>query len=332
MDQNKEVDLRDLLIYWALHFRSAIVLCLCAFAIVGAYKGYITEQTELKMEEIYEKNGKSFAQPDNKVNTYQIVVTDDPNFDVKAAREIYITITGKDATNEQTIANALIESIKGDEKKNVVYEIRIVTDASVEVAIESPFHAFVKNGMIGAAGILFLHLLFFAMKYISSSVIMTVSQQEVLQVSVLAQKRGATVKLYKYRDWLSKALRKIGDFPLEEINIDNIADMAAANLKLETAKEKRQDNENSCRKILIAGEALMSDKRMIVEALSQRLEGVTFIIAESLKKNSQDREKLLNCDGVLFAEVYGKTVKTTALEEKQLVRFAKKMVLGSIWI
>jgi hypothetical protein len=328
MNQNTEfeINLKDLLIYWALHFRSAFVLCVCAFILLGSYKGYQAETAA--------SQGEKSVEDSSTVTDYQMVVSGDPNFDAETSKKTYITVTGKDAATAQTIANALIQSMKGNDSKNAVYEIRIKAEAEAEAVVGevSPVHAFIKYGIVGAVAMLFLHLLFFAIQYVASAVIITSSQQcEMLRIPVLSQKRGAAAKLYKHGTGLDRALRRAGGFAAEENDMNRVTDMAAANLKLELKAAGQQNAEIVGRRILVAGQAEASDKKALAEALAQRLEGITFTVAESLKGNPQDRERLLDCDGVLFAEVYGQTRRATALEEKSLVQSSEKMVLGSVW-
>jgi len=90
-------------------------------------------------------------------------------------------------------------------------------------------------------------------------------------------------------------------------------------------------DEKECSRILVAGQASMTDKREIADALAKRMKDISFTVVESLKENPQDREALLKCEGVLFVEVYGHTMKKIALEEQALALSAGKTVLGSVW-
>ena len=339
MDRNleNEIDLKDLLVYWALHFRSAIVMCVCAFIVLGMYKGYAAVQVERKnhAEESFMADEHGKTEDNSTITTYQMVVTDDPHFNSPKAPKTYITVTGKDAATGQSIANALIQSMQNNGGKNIVYEITIKTDGDTKMEannLTEPFwHVFLKNGIIGAVGILFLHLLFFALKYVMSPVIITESQErEVLCLPILGQRRGGAVELYKNHDSLSRILRWSGNFQPDESSIERVDNMVVVNLKLELEKLK-QNADNGCRTIMIAGQAAMTDKERLAEMLQKHLEGIPFVIAQSLKEEPLDRSKLLDCNCVLFAEVYGETRKASALEEKLIVQSAGKTVLGSIW-
>ena len=335
MNQNttNEIDLKDLFIYWALHFRSAFILCICVFIISGAYKGYCVS-LEKSREVAEATEDKENAQDTSMVTTYQVVVSNDPNFDASTSPKTYITVAGKDAATGQGIANAIIQSRKDDGTENVVYEINVRSEgqAGTEAIVEKPSQVFVKYGTIGAVAMLFLHLLFFALKYVLSTAVITSAQQhDILGIPVLARKRDAMSALYKNKCGISCTLRRIGGLSPEESNIENIADMAAVNLKLLVKKVNQVDNEKECSGILIAGQATMADKREIADALAKRMKDITFTVAESLDKNSRDREELLKCEGVLFVEVYGQTMKKIALEEQALALSVGKTVLGSVW-
>jgi len=224
MNQNavNEMNLKDLLIYWALHFRSAFILCICAFILLGCYKGY---NATLKEDAAVTESGEH-TKDDTVVTTYEVTVSNDPNLDASKFNKTYITVMGKEATIGQGIASAIIQNREDNSAKNVAYEISVKTEGEKIIHVEKASYVFIKYGVAGAVAMLFFHLLFFALKYAMSAEIITLAQQdEILGIPVLARKRDAIAVLYKGRGGMSCTLRRIGGLSVEESDMEHIADM-----------------------------------------------------------------------------------------------------------
>lgn len=184
------------------------------------------------------------------------------------------------------------------------------------------FKVFIKWGVVAGLVMIFLGCAFYAVIYTLSGCLLTQEQTLVhYPVILLGAYRKAEEKVYRNNTIIDSWLRRIGNYECNNASWEDVLDMIIANLSI-YAKD--------CHTIMLSSAADMTLSEKIQIELTKRIPNKIFILANQLEVNSKSRAKLVEVDGIVIVEKYGKTRFHQIDQELLIVKNAKKVVLGII--
>ena len=320
----KEIDIKDLLVFWLLHFRSALIICIACALVLGGYKGftsYRSNKINLQAKSVAEAEGKEFTTVSTK--SFEIILSNEENADISQFEKNQIIIKGDDNAWNKQIATAVLTVLEDKGFNNVVFEV-ILEEEHDATKMVSPVKTALKYGFIAIVISLFMHGLYYIVFYLTTSKYITCFHNITEHnIRTLVSLRDADIKLYKNKGFIDKILRKIGmyqkEMPLAELNNLLISDIKVLN-----------HNNGKCN-LLIAGQADIDIKNSIARALRNAFSDVSIEVADSIINNPCDREKIIINKNVIFIQQYGITQKQATAKEIEIVNYSNGNIIGNVW-
>lgn len=327
MNEEIEINLKDLLIYWLLHFRSMIVVSLIAFVVVGGLKTYnVMESEDFVKTKTQSQEDDTYGKDSQVVATYSLILTDTPTFDESISNVRYITIDGTDETTAKNIANAIMSNVEKNNEENVIYEISILGEEQEQEKVY-PSVVFIKYGLGAAIVFLCLHATCWSMRYILTGRIRTKSQQKsMFNICQLGGLRDGEINLYKRHSKIDIWLRTVGGY--EEFSEDECLKMVVINLKLLLNKAKQESEKIN---VLITGQASNTFKEKVSAEISREFYNVKCNMVEDVIHKVSDMEKLMDADYLVFVEKYGITRYKKMHEEISYSLHSGVEIAGCVW-
>lgn len=321
-EDGMEIDLKDIIFYWLLHYRSlivAILLCASLFGLVGTYK----EKSKPQIG-----NAKEVAE-------YSVIVSDDPDANTLNMPKKYITVEGIKGGISKSFAQSVVQGFKESEDGNIVFEVTIIEGADLdekqvnqqEKSISKT--QIIKYGVMGVAVAIFVHFMIFLIVYIVSDKIRTRFQlHNYLNIMELSSIRDAETILYKKKNALDNFLREKAGYKKCEDDSETVEE--AMNVMVFKVKRLLGESKGTCN-VLIAGRGSDKLKKAIYGKLSETFHNSSFVICEKSLDSAYGIERLINSDYIILAEQYGKTRFNALKEDIDLIKQEKILIAGAVW-
>ena len=327
MNNELEINLKDLIIYWLIHFRSMIVLSVLGFFIVGSLRVYMVNSFAIteKVEAMSQEDNQGI-QDKQVVAAYRLVLSNDKDLDKSTMNIRYITIDGTDETTAKNIVNAFVANIENDIRENVIYEVNVIEEVEEVEEVDSSME-FIKHGFAASVILILIHAMWWSMIYISTGRIRTKSQQDALfEIMELGGLRTGEFKLYKGHSKIDLWLRSIAEY--KEFSEDECMEMAIIKLKKLLSIPNREKEKIN---IVITGQASCGLKERLIKDMAKAFDYVSCIEVADIINNASDLEKLLDADYVIFVERYGSTRWHKLSEEINHSLQAGVKIAGCVW-